>query len=385
MAGLVNHLSDIAEPHVIRAAYAGQLWPDEQIRVLSNSEHMFPVCVVQQDKTPLPLARSQRTLESLEFRSGSGSFDLYDYVSRNRIAGLLILKRGAIVLEQYHLGLDEHTRWLSMSIAKSVTTTLIGIALKEGLIDDLDDLLIRYLPELSSGGYADVTIRNLLCMSSGVRWNESHTDPSSERRQMLELQIAAERGSILRFMSALPKVAAPGTRWNYNTGETHLVGELLRAATGCRLSTYLTEKLWSRIGTESHATWWLDAKDGLEVAGSGIAATLRDYGRFGLFVLNEGRVGGVGIVPDGWFESAGSPRQIGGECVNYGYMWWPVPNIAGDYDGAFSARGIFGQRIYADPKREMVVVVLSARSKPMYAEAIADNDFFNAVAAELGD
>ena len=132
------------------------------------------------------------------------------------------------------------------------------------------------------------------------------------------------------------------------------------------------------------AAWWLESPDGLEVAGSGICANLHDYARLGLFALNGGVIDGESVVPEGWFTEATEPRMAGSDPLNYGYMWWPVPDRDGDFkEGAFSARGIFGQYIYVNPSRGIVLTVLSCRSKPKFSEAILDNDFFNAAVDAL--
>ena len=146
----------------------------------------------------------------------------------------------------------------------------------------------------------------------------------------------------------------------------------------------MSELIWKPFGMESDATWWLEAPDGLEVAGSGIHATLRDYARFGLFMMNDGRIGDRRVVPEGWVREATSPREVGGTKLDYGYMWWPVADANGNGDGqAYSARGIFGQYLYLHPAERVVIAVLSARSKPKNAEVILDNDFFNATVGAL--
>lgn len=135
---------------------------------------------------------------------------------------------------------------------------------------------------------------------------------------------------------------------------------------------------------EQDATWWLEAPGGLEVAGSGINATLRDYARFGLFMANGGVIGNERVLPESWIVEATQPRQVGNARVDYGYMWWPVARPNGSFaDGAFSARGIFGQYIYINPREQVIVAVLSSRSKPKGAEAIPDNDFFNSAVDAL--
>lgn len=368
----------------VRRAYAGQLLPTHQLKMFRDPAWGFSTRTATCGDKVLPLPRASSQIEDVAIRSRGADYDLVDYISRNRVAGLLVLKDGRIALEQYELGNDASTRWISMSMAKSISTTLVGVAIRDGYIESVDAPLTRYVPQLKGGGYDGVSIRHLLQMTSGVRWDDTHTDPASERRQMLEQQIGQQPGAILRYVSSMPRVAPSGTIWNYSTGETHVVGALLRAATRKWVADYLSERIWSRLGMESPATWWLESPDGLEVAGSGVSATLRDYGRFGLFMMNDGVIGNERLFPDGWLHEATAPREVGGKQVEYGYMWWPVAGSDGSFKGgAFTARGIFGQYIYINPQQRLVIVVLSARSKPKGAEVIADNDFFNSMAQAL--
>jgi CubicO group peptidase (beta-lactamase class C family) len=368
----------------IRNAYAGRLMPEHLVRVFAGAIPAFPTRTIACGRKALPLPREERRFDDLVIESRDERYDLYDYLSRNRVAGLLIVKDGRILLEYYGLGIDAGTRWTSMSIAKSVSTTLVGAAIQDGRIGSVEDALTDYLPTLRGSAYDGVSIRHVLQMTSGVRWDDTHTDPASDRRRMLDLQVAQKPGSIIDYVGGRPRVATAGSAWNYSTGETHVIGALVRAAVGKWLSDYLSERIWAPFGMEADATWWLEAPDGLEVAGSGIHATLRDYARFGLFMMNDGCVDDRRVVPEGWVCEATAPRQIAGAQLDYGYMWWPVPATNGRCDGrAFSARGIFGQYLYVHPGERVVIAVLSARSKPKNAEVILDNDFFNAAVEVL--
>lgn len=365
----------------IRQAYAGQLLPDALVEVFRHPTQGFPTRRVPCGSRVRELARGAPLRGDLSIASNGTRYDLVDYISRNRVAGLLVLRDGHIALEHYQFGNTPATRWLSMSMAKSVATTLVGAAVQDGFIASIDDRVATYVPVLAGTAYDGVSIRQLMQMSSGVRWDDTHTEPGSERRRMLELQFAQRPDAILRYVAQQPRIAEPGTVWNYSTGETHIVGALLRAAVGGSVSEYLSERVWSRAGMEAEATWWLEAPDGLEVAGSGLGATLRDYGRFGLFVLEDGVADGTRVLPAGWMAQARGPCVIGGNPVDYGFMWWPVPARDGSHaEGAYSARGIFGQYLYVNPRRRLVIVVWSARAKPKGSEVIVDNDFFNAVA-----
>jgi CubicO group peptidase (beta-lactamase class C family) len=360
-------------------AYVGKLMPGVQVNTFRNTDRLICTRTVARGGQVSLLPCRKQQVRDMLIRSRDQEFDLCDYVSRNRVTGLLLLKDGEVALEHYEFGNNEHTRWLSMSVAKSVSTTLVGAAIHDGFISSVEDPLTKYLPQFAGTAYDGVSIRNLLQMTSGVQWDDTHTVPASERRRMLDLQIAQRPGEILRLLAQQPRCAQPGTLWNYSTGETHMVGAVLRAATGRWLADYLSEKIWSRLGMQADATWWLESPGGLEVAGSGLNATLRDYARFGLFMMNDGVIDGARVFPEGWRCQATTSRQIAGRQVDYGYMWWAVPDSEGSFkDGAFSARGIFGQFMYVNPAQRVVIVVWGARSKPKGAEAIIDNDFFNA-------
>lgn len=383
-AGAARRMSVDAEVDSVRRAYAGQLWPDALVEVFKDPTRAFATNVVRRGARVRPLPAGAPLPREITILSQGVRYDLVDYISRNRVAGLLILNDGKSVLEHYQFGNDARTRWLSMSVAKSISTTLVGAAIRDGFIRSVEEPITQYVPELAGSGYDGVSIRHILQMTSGVRWDDTHTDENSERRRMLELQFSQRPGALLRYIAGSPRVAPPGTVWNYSTGETHIVGALLRAAVGRSLSDYLSDRIWSRFGMEADATWWLEAPGGLEVAGSGFGATLRDYARFGLFFMEGGVIDGARVLPEGWVREATVPREVGGKQVDYGYMWWPVPAADGSYaDGAFSARGIFGQYIYINPVKRLVIAVWSARSKPLGAEVVRDNDFFNAVAEAL--
>jgi hypothetical protein len=364
--------------------YSGTLYPDLQVHTFRNIDRLFPTRTVHRGTHVYPLPRSEATLKGVEFTSAGKHYDLYDYLSLNRVSGLLVLKSGKIAFERYELGNTETTRWMSMSMVKSISSTLVGAAIHDGYIKSLDDRVTSYLPTLGGSAYEGVTVRNLLQMASGVKWNETYTDPASDRRRMLEAQLSGKPGSILQIMRTLPRAGEPGMVWNYNTGETQVVGELIHAAVQRPVAQYLSERIWSKFGMESDATWWLESPKGQEIGGSGLSATLRDYGRFGLFFMNGGIAGGERILPEGWMKEAGSSKVIDGKKVDYGYMWW-IPDASANpmHEGALMASGIFGQFIYLNPAEDVVVVVWSARPKPTGMDTIDDEDFCAAVVKAL--
>jgi CubicO group peptidase (beta-lactamase class C family) len=364
--------------------YDGTLTSDIQIRTFRNIDRLFPVRVVKHGPTVLALPPAAKPLTKVVFSSGGKTYDLIDYMALNRVTGLLVLKDGKIAYEDYEMGNTEKTRWMSMSMVKSITSSLMGAAIQDGHIRSIDDPVTKYVAQLKGSAYDGVSIRYLLQMASGVRWDETYTNPASDRRRMLDAQIAQHPGAILDLMAKLPRAGAPGTIWNYSTGETFVAGAVVRAAVGRNLADYLSERIWTKAGMESDATWWLESPDGLEIGGSGLSATLRDYGRLGLFLMNGGVAGGEKILPDGWVREAGSSKMIGGKIVDYGYMIWPLSAKSGAANqGAFQSLGIYGQHIYVNPRENVVIVVWGALPKPTGKEVIADEDFFAAATAAV--
>lgn len=380
IAGAAQPQKASEEIGTVRQVYDGTLYPDIQVRTFRNIDRLFPVRTIKRGAHVYPLPEAAKPLTAVEFESRGKRYDLYDYLSLNRVSGLLVLKDGKIALERYELGNNRSTRWMSMSVVKSIASTLVGVAIHDGYVKSIHDPVTNYLPQLRGGAYEGVTVKNLLQMASGVKWDETYTNPASDRRRMLDLQIAGKPGSILEFMGTLPRAGEPGAIWNYNTGETFLVGALLQAAVKRPVAQYLSERIWANYGMESDATWWLESRDGLEIGGSGLSATLRDYGRFGLFFMNGGVIGNKAILPGDWVEEAGSSKVIGGKTINYGYMWWVPESVDPMHQGAFYASGIFGQAIYINPREKLVIVVWSARPKPTGMDTINDEDFFAAVA-----
>jgi CubicO group peptidase (beta-lactamase class C family) len=368
----------------VRQIYDGVLTPGIAVNTFRNIHRLFPTRIVARASTPMPLLPAARPLGTVVFIDRGRRYDLEDYLELNRVAAVLVLHNGHVALEKYRFGNSERTRWMSMSIAKSITSTLIGAALKQRYIANLSDPVTRYVPSLAGSAYDDVSIRDVLMMSSGVRWTETYTDPTSDRRRLLEAQISQVPGSAMAVMKGLPRAAPAGTVNTYSTGETQVVAEVLRGAVGKPLATYLSERIWSRFGMQDDASWWLDSPNGTEIGGSGFSATLRDYGRFGLFLLNGGVAAGEAILPDWWIREATSPKRLRGATrVDYGYLWWTGTTPAARRDSSYAAIGIYGQHLYVNPAARVVIVVWGAQSKPTGSEVIDDWTFFDAVVEAL--
>ena len=368
----------------VREIYDGVLTPEMAVNTFRNIDRLFPTRTIRRSSTPVPLPPAATPLKTIKFSDSGKTYDLEEYLDLNRVAGLLVIKDGRVHLERYRFGNSERTRWMSMSVAKSITSTLIGAAVKQGYIGGVSDPVTRYVPSLAGSMYEGVSIRDVLMMSSGVRWDETYTNPASDRRRLLEAQISQVPGSAMGVMRSLSRVAEPGTVNNYSTGETQVAAEVLRGAVSRPLATYLSERIWTKFGMESDATWWLESPDGIEIGGSGISATLRDYGRFGLFLLNGGVAAGESILPDGWLREATTPKILrDGTALAYGYLWWTPPTARSQQDSAYSARGLYGQRLYVNPAVRVVIVVWAAHLTIPNGEVVNDWAFFDAVVDAL--
>jgi len=321
--------------------------PQQQVAGYRAIDDLFSTRGLTAAMVPYPLLPDQRDFSSFRYRHNGARLTVDDYVRQMRVAGLIAIKDDRILLERYALGNDEDSRWISFSIAKSVVSMLYGAALKEGYFNSLDDRVVDYLPQLKGGGYDETTIRNILQMASGVRWNEDYDDPDSD--------VARSPGGTLPlfdYMRKLPGEVTPGEKFNYNTGETNIAGALLRSAIGNNLSTYLQHKIWQTFGMEAGASWLIEQPGGVEVGGCCINATLRDYARIGLFALNDGVLPtGERVLPEGWMAESTTPSQ---GYAGYGYYWWLLG------DGVYAALGVFGQMIWIDPKRNIVIALHSA-------------------------
>jgi CubicO group peptidase (beta-lactamase class C family) len=272
-----------------------------------------------------------------------------DYMRSQNTAGLVVLQDGKLRFERYGLGFDAAGRWTSFSVAKSFTSTLVGAAIQDGHIKSLEDKVSQYIPGLRGSAYDDVTVRQLLTMSSGVRWNEDYEDPKADVAQFNNAAPEPGMDATVSYMRKLPRAHPPGEVWHYNTGETNLIGVLVSSATGKPLAQYLQEKIWHPAGMESEATWLL-GRTGHEIAGCCMQASTRDFVRFGLFVLASGVAGGQPVVPPDWFAQATrKQKDIGEPGRGYGFQWWTYD------DGSVAAQGIFGQGIYIDPQRRLVI------------------------------
>ena len=334
---------------------------DESVRVgsFSNLDSLLPHNTLRKAATPLPLpaAASQ---PRIEYQFEGRRLALDDFLARQRVTGLLLIRNGEVLVERYQYDRTPAHRFVSHSMAKSIVSIAVGMALAEGKIASLDDRVAKYEPKLAGIPYGETSIRSLLRMSSGVAFKEVYDGDDDVKR----LAVARNtHGSIAALRMFGAREAEQGTRFHYASSETVVLAVLLRAVTGMTLSAYLTDRLWQPMGAEADATW-IKSPDGVETGSGSFNATLRDYGRLGVLLANGGAIGGRQIVPQDYLlEATDWHRQpqafAPGRATpffGYGYQFWTFPGER----RRFALLGVYGQSIFVDPELKLVMVVTAA-------------------------
>lgn len=283
---------------------------------------------------------------------------LDDYLHRHRTTGLLVLRGGTILAERYQYDRRASHRMTSMSMAKTVVGMLVGLALDEGAIGSLHDRACDYVPELAGSPYGETELRHLLSMSSGVRFAEVYNGADDVALLARLSLMGASEGGPATLAPFRERERAPGERFRYSSAETQVLGLVLRAATGSTLADYLSEKVWMPMGAEADASWLVD-RGGFEAAFTGINATLRDYGRLGLLLADDGAIAGRQVVPEDWVRAATVPQAAPGGLsglFGYGYQAWVLHGARRQ----FAFRGVRGQVILVDPRARLVLVHTAA-------------------------
>ncbi|RSU68621.1 serine hydrolase [Sphingomonas sp. S-NIH.Pt3_0716] len=371
-------------PQPDRARFVGSLFSgQEQYENFARIGAIFPTAPVTAPAKAFQFPEGARATLPPTFNYEGQPVDTAAFLSETDTAALLVLKDGKVRYEHYALSGGRNVRWLSMSVAKSFISALVGIAVEEGHIKSIEDPITRYLPELAGSAYQDVRIKDVLQMSSGASWNENYGDPQSDVSRLG--MVMARGGSFNSIPAGLKRDHAPGTFNRYNSAETQVLGMLLKKATGRSIASYMTEKLWQPLGAETNAAWVID-DTGMEMAFAGLTATARDYAKLGELYRLRGNWHGRQIIPAKWVEASVSPdaphlmpgaRPNADSPMGYGYQWW-VP--AGS-DGEFSAIGVYNQFIYVNPSKNIVIVKLSANSD--YAQTNEEKSFRELETIEL--
>jgi CubicO group peptidase (beta-lactamase class C family) len=325
--------------------------PTEQrclVGMLSHYDEIVPARRVAKGSAVRELKRAAKEPDGV---------DLSAFLANNRNTGLLLMKGDTILAERYQYDRKPEDRFQSFSMAKTVVGMLIGIALSEKTISSIDDRAEKYVVALKGQPYGETSLRHLLTMSSGVKFREDYDgtdDVTILARRTLYQQGTGGADTVAPFIQ---RARPAGEKFSYASAESEVLGLVLRAATGRNLSEYLSEKIWQPMGAEADATWLMDA-GGYETGFMGLNATLRDWGRLGLLLANDGMLDGKQIIPAAWVKAATTPeashlypgRATG--YLGYGYQTWILPGSGRQ----FVLLGVRGQAVFVDPVSKLVVV-----------------------------
>ena len=274
------------------------------------------------------------------------------YLEDNKTVAFLIFKNATIQYEKYFKGYDKESIVPSFSMAKSVTSILIGCAIDEGLIKSVDEPITNYIPELTKNGFDKVTIKHLLQMTSGIKFNESYVNPFGDAASFYYgLNLRKEIGKI-------KLKTEPGKKFEYVSGNTQLLGLVLeRSLKEKTITSYLQDKIWTPLEMEYDASWSIDRKkNGLEKTFCCLNARARDFAKIGRLYKNKGNWNGKQIVSQKWVEESTKLDTSEGSANFYQYQWWlPTPNED------FMAEGILGQFVYVNPSKDLIIVRLGKK------------------------
>tara|TARA_B100001057_G_scaffold266595_1_gene266749 strand:- start:563 stop:1831 length:1269 start_codon:yes stop_codon:yes gene_type:complete len=308
---------------------------------------LYPTRVIRSSGMASPLPAAPADLGGVRFTVNERDMTVAELLDSAHLMGFLVVQDGKVLMEHYAADHGANVPWVTFSVTKSVTSLLIGAAVHDGYIDSVADPIVKYLPRLAGSEYGESRVQDILQMASGIAWNEDYEDPESDVARAAALNGVA----LTDYLAGLPRVAPSGTRFNYNTAESNLLGEVLRSAIGMNAAPYLSQKIWQPMGMESDANWLLSLPEDRETGGCCISATLRDYARLGLLALADGVLpDGTRVLPEKWMAASTAPSQA---YDGYGYKWWL------DAGGRYGAYGIFGQTIAVDPKTRLVIAVHS--------------------------
>jgi CubicO group peptidase (beta-lactamase class C family) len=345
--------------------------PKDRVENFRNFKKIFPSRDVAASTRPVPFKKIEQTLPS-EFEFEGGKRKLDDFLQRTQTTSWLVVKDGVIVNEQYFQGANETSQLTSWSVAKSFLSTLVALAMKDGLIKSLDDKAEQYVPELKGQPYGLVSIAQLLQMSSGIAFDETYTDQFSDINKLF-YRVFLLGQSVNDVVSGYASDAAPGTRFKYISSDSQVLAWVLTKATQMPVSQYLQTRLWAPMGMENAAFWSVEREGGAELAYCCINASARDYAKLGQLYLNQGKWQGQQFLPDGWVKEATRPSkpflqpgQTPQKIRGYQYQWW-VPET---YDGEYFANGVWGQMIWVSEKHNVVIVKTSVDKS--YRENLAE-------------
>lgn len=333
---------------------------DPPVMTLANRtiELMFDTVRVEPGKRTWKLPTKHQPL-NFTYEFDGKTYQGADALENTYTDALLIIKNGVIVHESYLNRTNERTHFMSYSMAKTMNSVMMGFALQDGYVKSVEEPVTNYAPELKGTAYDGATLRDILQMRSGTDWDDNFFQPGPAK----DINEQAFMRGEARYVSAASwakRKHPPGEVFNYNTVDAAVIGLVLERAAKRPISQYMSERLWKPAGMENYAFYMLDGPpgEGREFTGGGFNATLRDYGRIGLMMLQNGKANRKQLLPASWVaESTTPPAKPSGRTeqgLGYAYFWWTV-----DGTKAYTALGGEGQFIYVDPETQTVIVKLS--------------------------
>lgn len=386
-------LSYIFRAKIYRLNFALKMFSGvEQVERFRSVETYFPTRVISPSSSPSVFPRTQQQITlPTSFTYEGKQNNTNNFLTETDATGLVVIKNDTILFEKYYRGNTENSHTIAWSVTKSFVSALMGIAIQEGAVKSINDPAIKYVPELKNSAYENITIKNLLQMSSGVGWNEDYSDFNSDINRFG--RTLALGNSFEGFVKTLKKDKEQGIYNRYNSFDTQVLGMIISRATKKNLAAYLQEKIWIPVGMENKA-WWIIDDEGDEFAAAGLNASLRDYARFGKLYLNKGMHNGKQIVPKQWVTASLFPdaphlqpntNENSDSSFGYGYQWW-IPEST---EKEFLAIGIYNQFIYVNPTHNIIIAKSSANSsygstnnEESYREA-ETIEFFRAITKSL--
>ena len=333
-----------------------KIWPVSTMTA-STQPHIYP----RENQIPLPS----------NFKFDGQVYNTDEFLKDSWTTGLLVIQNDTILFEEYYLGNTESTRNISWSVAKSFISALFGIAMQENYISDVMKPVETYVPELKGTAYGDVRIKDVLQMSTGVKFNEDYGDFYSDiNRYGRSFALGSSQDE---FAKTLEREEEPGTVNHYVSINTHVLGMILTRATGRTVTDYMQEKIWEPLGMEYDGYWLLDG-DNMEMVLGGLNTTLRDYAKIGSLFMHNGNWKGKQLIPEPWIRASltpDAPHLMPGDEYGYGYQWW----IPQSEKGEFMAIGIYNQNIYINPTTNTVIVKLSANPRYNEGDYVPSNDY----------
>ena len=343
--------------------------PDRIVGNFSNMDAAFLHVPLPGGQDPSPLPRG----EEMPLPGGMAA-----WMAERRVTSLVVLRNGALVHESYALGTTAQDRRISWSLAKSFISALTGVVVAEGAIASLDDPVTAYVPRLAGGAYDSASVRDVLQMSTGVTFDEDYEDYYSDINRMG--RVLAMGGLMDDFAASLTETfTQPGTDWQYVSIDTHVLGMVIRGATGRSVVDLMGEKIFTPLGLEAPAYYLTDGA-GVAFALGGLNMTTRDYARFGQMMANRGRWHGQQIVPEDWvLASTTATAPTGPDEYGYGFQWW-MPRDARPRE--YMGRGIYGQYLYINEEADVVIVLTAADPAFQQGRIQRENiSWFRAIAA----